>query len=151
MIPGFNLSIYASSRCQIKPHSSQWFSGACTAAVTYRNHFFGLYQQSKSSTSEVSSDLQVIIAKGFLKLPNLIMLVKQKRLSPSRNLALATSVELQIVFPTKVSLLYLLCLMNLRCCLVVLMKQISLEKKILRTEILTTQTSLYQFFFLGLK
>ena len=38
---------------QVKPHSSPWFSAACTAAIVHRNHFFRLYQREKSSDSEV--------------------------------------------------------------------------------------------------
>ena len=38
---------------QVKPHSSPWFSAACAAAIVYRNHFFHLYQQNKSSESKV--------------------------------------------------------------------------------------------------
>ena len=38
---------------QVKPHSSLWFSAACAAAINHRNHFFCLYQQSKSSESKV--------------------------------------------------------------------------------------------------
>ena len=38
---------------QVKPHSSQWFSAACTAAIVDRNHFFRLYQKDKSSDSKV--------------------------------------------------------------------------------------------------
>ena len=38
---------------QVKPHSSLWFSAACAAAINHRNHFFRLYQQSKSSESKV--------------------------------------------------------------------------------------------------
>ena len=38
---------------QVKPHSSQWFSAACAAAVTHRNLFYRLYQQNKSSEYEV--------------------------------------------------------------------------------------------------
>ena len=38
---------------QVKPHSSPWFSTACAAAKVHRNHFFRLYQQNKSSESEV--------------------------------------------------------------------------------------------------
>ena len=38
---------------QVKPHSSPWFSAACAAAIVYRNHFFGLYQEDKSSDSKV--------------------------------------------------------------------------------------------------
>ena len=38
---------------QVKPHSSPWFSAACAAPIVYRNHFFRLYQQNKSSESKV--------------------------------------------------------------------------------------------------
>ena len=38
---------------QVKPHSSPWFSAACASAIVHRNHFFGLYQQNKSSESKV--------------------------------------------------------------------------------------------------
>ena len=40
-------------KCQVKPHSSPWFSAACAAAIVYRNHFFHLYQKDKSSDSKV--------------------------------------------------------------------------------------------------
>ena len=35
---------------QVKLHSSPWFSAACAAAIVHRNHFFRLYQQSKSES-----------------------------------------------------------------------------------------------------
>ena len=38
---------------QVKPHSSPWFSAACTAAIVHRNHFFHLYPKDKSSDSKV--------------------------------------------------------------------------------------------------
>ena len=38
---------------QFKPHSFQWFSAACAAAIVHRNHFFHLYQGDKSSDSKV--------------------------------------------------------------------------------------------------
>ena len=38
---------------QVKPHSSPWFSATCYATIVHRNHFFGLYQQDKSSVSKV--------------------------------------------------------------------------------------------------
>ena len=38
---------------QVKPHSSAWFSAACTAALVHRNRFFLLYQKDKSSESKV--------------------------------------------------------------------------------------------------
>ena len=38
---------------QVKPYSSPWFSAAFAAAIVYRNHFFHLYKQNKSSESKV--------------------------------------------------------------------------------------------------
>ena len=38
---------------QIKPHTSPWFSVACATAIVHRNYFFPLYQQNKSSESNV--------------------------------------------------------------------------------------------------
>ena len=113
---------------QVKSHSSQWFSAACAAARVHRNHFFRLYQREKSSDSKVSSDRLVIVAKGFLKLPNLHMLITQKSPLLPRNLALVTSGGLLIVFSTKVNLLYLLYSMGRRCCLLHLIKQNCLLK-----------------------
>ena len=49
----------------------------------------------------------VTVAKAFLKLPNLHMLVKQKSLLVQRNLAPWIFGELLMVFSTKVNLLYL--------------------------------------------
>ena len=77
----------------------------------------------------------VIVAKGFLKLPNLLML-KSKRLSLSRNLVLTTFGKLLVVFSTEVNLLYLLYFMGVSCCLLILLKQNCLLKTFLRTLIL---------------
>ena len=82
-------------KCQVKPHSSPCFSAACAAALVHRNHFFSLHQKDKSSEYKVSSYRLVIAAKGFLKLPNLHMLIKQKSPSFPRNLALGTLVNCQ--------------------------------------------------------
>ena len=106
---------------QVKSHSCPWFSAACAAAIVHRNHFFRLYQREKS-------DRLVIVAKGFLKQPNLHMLIKQKSPLLPRNLALVTSGGLLIVFSTKVNLLYLLYSTGWRCCLLHLMKQNCLLK-----------------------
>ena len=38
---------------QIKPHSSPWFSTACTAAIAHRDRFFLLTQQNKPSESKL--------------------------------------------------------------------------------------------------
>ena len=40
-------------RYHIKPHTSPWFSAACTVAIVHRNCLFCFYQQNKSSQSEV--------------------------------------------------------------------------------------------------
>ena len=96
---------------QVRSHSSPWFSAACVVAIVHRNHFFHLYEQNKSSES-----------KGFLKLPNLHMLIKQKSQSLPRNLALWTSGELPIVFLTKVNLPYFFYSAAWRCCLLHLIK-----------------------------
>ena len=48
------IDVYTSHRkCQIKSHSSPWFSAACTAAIAHRNHSFRIYQKDKSSDSKV--------------------------------------------------------------------------------------------------
>ena len=100
---------------QVKPHSSPWFSTSCAAVIVHRNHFFCLYQKGKSSESKVKFRKASNCCKGFLKLPNLHMLIKQKNPSLAGNLALGTFGELPIVFSTKVNLLYLLYSMALRC------------------------------------
>ena len=55
-VSGFRLELVYISlivKYQVKPHSSQWFSAACAAAIVHRNHFFCLYQQNESSESKV--------------------------------------------------------------------------------------------------
>ena len=69
-----------------------------------------------------SSDSLVIVAKEFLKLPNLHMLIKQKSPLLPRNLALQIFGKLLIVFSTKENLLYLLYSMAQRSCLLHLIK-----------------------------
>ena len=86
---------------QIKPHLSPWFSSACSAAIVHRNHILHLYQMDKSPDT-------LMIAEGFLKLPNLHMLIKQKSPLLPKNLALVAFGKLLIVFSTKLNLLYLL-------------------------------------------
>ena len=66
---------------------SMVFSSLCA----HRNHFFRLYQQKKSCESKV------IIAKGFLKVPNLHKLIKQKSTLLPVNLVLRTFGKLPIV------------------------------------------------------
>ena len=83
-----------------------------------------------------------MVAKGFLRLPDLHMLMKQKSLSLPRNLALETFGELSIVFSTKVNLLYLL-----YPGLALVLSSASDKAKLLKTFILIlmTQITLYLF------
>ena len=145
------LDVYIPHRkYQVKPHSSPCFPAACVAAIVHRNHFFCCTKRINLRILKYSSDRLVIIAKGFLKLPNLHMLIKQKTPLLPRNLALVTSGELLIVFSTKVNLLYLLYSTGRRCCLLHLIKQNCLLKIFLWTLILMTEVSLYLFSLLEL-
>ena len=85
------------------------------------------------------------LSKGFLKLSNLHVLIKQKSLLLRRNFALVTSGKLLIVFSTQVNLLYVLYSTIQRCCLLHLIKQSCLLKNFLCTLILMTQVSVYLF------
>ena len=125
--------IYIYLKYQVKPFSSPWFWAACAAVIARGNHFYLKW----------SLDRLVIIVNGFLKLPNLLMLIKQKSLLLLRNLALGTFGELLIVFLTKVNLLYLLYLTALKYCLLLLIKQNCFLKTFLRTLILMTQVSFH--------
>ena len=58
----------------VKPHSSPWFSAACAVVIVHRNHLFHLYQQNKSSESEVKFRQASNHCKRVLeaaKLPNI--------------------------------------------------------------------------------
>ena len=60
---------------QVKPHSSPWFSAACTTAIVHRNHFIHLYQEHKSSESKVkfsqaSNHCKRVLEAAKLTYPN---------------------------------------------------------------------------------
>ena len=118
---------------QVKPHSSPWFSAACATAIVYRNHSFVCTKRINHLNPKESSGILVIVVKGFLKLTNLHMLIKQKNPSLLKNLALVTFGELLIVFSAKVNLL----------CLLHLIKENCLLENFLRTQILIIFISLY--------
>ena len=104
---------------QAKPHYMPWFSATYPASIAQRNYFCCLYQHSKFSASREkfrhSSEILVIVAKWFLKLSNLLMLIKPKSLLLPKNRGFEAFAELLIVFSTNVNLKYLLYLMDLRC------------------------------------
>ena len=84
-------------KCQVKPHSSPWFSAAHAATIVHRNHFFVCTKRINLLNLRQSSNRLVIVAKGFLK---------QKSPSLSRNVAFRTFGELPIVLSRKVNLPY---------------------------------------------
>ena len=70
----------------------------------------------------LSSERIVIVAKVFLKLPDLLMLTEQKNLSLPTKLAHVTFAKLLIASSTTVNLLFLLFLIVLRCYLLYMIK-----------------------------
>ena len=125
--------------------------GAITNFAKFtRKHLTQSLFFNKIASLKQSSDTLVIVAKGFLKLPNLHMLIKQKSPLLSRSLALVTFGELPIVFSRKVNLLYLLYSTGQSCCLVHLIKQNCLLQTFIETLVLMTEVSLYLLFFLEL-
>ena len=97
-----------------------------------------------------SSGRLIVVAKGFLQLPNLHMLLKQLSLSLPRNLTLGIFFKLPIMFSPKVNLQYLLYSAARRCYPLHLRKQSCLLKTFLGTLILMTWLSLYLFSLLEL-
>ena len=87
-------------KCQVKPHSSAWFSAACARAIVHRNHFFHLYQQNKSSESKEKFRQTSNGCKRVLEAAKLVYSNKTKSTSLPRNLALGTFGELLIVSST---------------------------------------------------
>ena len=98
---------------QVKRHLHPWFYAACAALIALRNHLFRIYQHNKSSASKVK--FRQASTKGFLKLPKLLMLIKQDS-------------HLLVVLLTKVNLLYSLYSTALRCCLLHLIRKIACRK-----------------------
>ena len=74
---------------QVKPHSSPWFSAACTAAILHGNPFFCLYQQIKSSESNLKSrQASSCCKKKVLEAAKFVYANKTKSLSLSRKVTL---------------------------------------------------------------
>ena len=70
--------MYPSSKYQFKPYSSQWFSAAFAAATEIS--FFVCTNKINFLNLKESSDRLLNVVKGFLKLPKLCMVIKQKSL-----------------------------------------------------------------------
>ena len=80
---------YISLIVNIRSSLIPWFSVSFAGAIAQRNLFIRLYQQNKSSVSKLKFKHASNRCKNFLKLPNLLMLIKQKRLLLPKNLALS--------------------------------------------------------------
>ena len=81
------IDVYIPNRkYQVKPHSSPWFSAACTAAIVHRNHFFHLYQREKSSDSKVKFRQTSNHCKRVLESAKLTYANKTKKSSTSQKL-----------------------------------------------------------------
>lgn len=79
----FNLGAYKFwVQFQVGSYSSPWPS------ASHRNHFFYIYQQLKSSSG---SNQLAITVKRFLNLPKLLMLLKQRIISPPTNLGMQSA------------------------------------------------------------
>ena len=63
---------------QVRPHSSPWFSAACTAAIVHRNHFLHLYQKDKSSASKVKFRQASNCCKRVLEAAKVAYAIKTK-------------------------------------------------------------------------
>ena len=71
---------------QVKPHSSPWLSPACAAVIVHRNYFFRLYQQNKSSESNVKLRKASNCWKRVLEAGKLAYASKAKELITSQKL-----------------------------------------------------------------
>ena len=71
---------------QVKPHSSSWFSVACTATMIQRNYVFLLHQQNKSSESKIKFRQTSNCSKRVLEAVKLAYANKTKEFIPSHKL-----------------------------------------------------------------
>ena len=103
----FGIDVYiAHWKYQVKPHP-HGFQLLVLLPKIIEIIFFVCTNRINLLNLKQSSDRLVIVAKRFLMLPNLHMLLKQKNPSLCRNLVLGTFGELLTLFSTKVNLLYL--------------------------------------------
>ena len=83
----FGIDVYIPHRkYQVKPPTSPWFSAACATAIVHRNHFFRLYQQNKSSESNLKFRQASNCCKRGLKAAKLSYATKTKESSTSQKL-----------------------------------------------------------------
>ena len=135
---------------QVKPHSSPWFSAACAAAIVYRNHFFCLYQQNKSSEYKVKLRQASNRSKSVLEAAKLPYANKTKESITSQKRGSLGFWQIANKILNKSKSVIPPLFNDLICCLQHLIKQNCFLKTFLRTLILMTQVSLYLFSLLEL-
>ena len=135
---------------QVKSHASSWFSAACGVAIVHRNNFFCLQEQNQPSESDVKVRQVSNCCKKVLEAAKRTYTDKTNSPSLPRNSALWTFGKLNIVFSTKVNVLYPLYSTAQMCCLLHLIKQNCFLETFLRTLILMNHISLYLFALLEL-
>lgn len=99
------LSTFYLLKHQLKPHLSLWFSTAC-AGVTAHTNLFCMCDQIKFSVWLSNLGRLVTVAKGFLNLPKLLMLIKQMILSSTSKLSVPAFCKLLILFLTGIKINY---------------------------------------------
>ena len=124
-------------KIQVKSNSSSWFSAACAAAIVYRNHYFCLYQQNKSSESIVKFRQASNRSKMVLEAAKLAYATKTKESITSQELGSRDFWRIANSNLNKgKSAIRPLYLRDRRCCLLRLIKQNYLLVTFLRTPIL---------------
>ena len=106
----------------------------CAAVIVYGNHSFGLYQYNKSSTSKVKFRQ---VSHCFKSLLEATKLTYANKTITSQNLPIVT------FSGTKVNLVYLFYLTDLRSCLLLLIKE-NYFKKILSKNFNLDDSALFQ-------
>ena len=122
--------VFLHCKYQVQPSSPPWFWIACASAIAHRNHFFVCINRINLLHLNKSSDK--VVAKVFLKLLHLLLLLLQKSL---------INCKLLKMFSSNVNLLYLF--NGLKVLPSASVKQNSLLKNFLKTLILMIQVCLY--------
>ena len=78
---GWDWCMYPHRKYQVKPHWCPWFSATCAIVIVHINYFFPFSKKDKIFCLRQSSDRRIIVRKEFLKLSDLLMLIKQESIT----------------------------------------------------------------------
>ena len=127
------LEVYISHRkYQVKPHSSPWFSAASADPIVYRNHFFCLYKQNKTSESKGKFRQASNRCERVLEASKLAYANKTKESITSQKLGSQDFWQIANSVLKKVNLLFLLYSIAQTFCFLHLIKQKFFLKTFLR-------------------